>query len=144
MNSLHAAASRTVGEEVSLQLSVIPGLNSSATLLLDPLVAKQLKEADGFETKQDFARWISENALIPNGRYWGTDTIDMLVAPLAAAGVEPYASWKRLPDDELIPHYHNPEAINIVVVGGETSPVWKTTDYACWGTAPVDYWRPGA
>ncbi len=144
MNSLHAAASRTVGEEVSLQMSVIPGLNSSATLLLDPLVAKQLKEADGFETKQDFARWISENALIPNGRYWGTDTIDMLVAPLAAAGVEPYASWKKLPDDELIPHYHNPEAINIVVVGGETSPVWKTTDYACWGTAPVDYWRPGA
>ncbi len=31
MNSLHAAASRTVGEEVTLQLSVIPGLRSSAT-----------------------------------------------------------------------------------------------------------------
>jgi hypothetical protein len=142
MNSLHAAASRTVGEEVTLQLSVIPGLRSSATLLLDPLVAKQLKEIDGFVVKHDFARWISKNALIPNGRFWGTDTIDMLVTPLAAAGVEPYASWKKLPDDELIPHYHDPEAINIVVVGGETSPVWKTTDYACWGQAPVDYWRP--
>jgi hypothetical protein len=142
LNSLHAAASRTVGEEVTLQLSVIPGLRSAATLLLDPLVAKQLKEIDGFETKHDFARWISKNALIPNGRYWGTDTIDMLVTPLANAGVEPYASWKKLPDDELIPHYHDPEAINIVVVGGETSPVWKTTDYACWASAPVDYWRP--
>ncbi len=142
LNSLHAAASRTVGEEVTLQLSVIPGLRSAATLLLDPLVAKQLKEIDGFETKQDFARWISKNALIPNGRYWGTDTIDMLVTPLASAGVEPYASWKKLPDDELIPHYHDPEAINIVVVGGETSPVWKTSDYACWASAPVDYWRP--
>ncbi len=142
MNSLHAAASRTVGEEVTLQLSVIPGLRSSATLLLDPLVAKQLKELDGFESKHDFARWISKNALIPNGRFWGTDTIDMLVTPLAAAGVEPYATWKTLPDDELIPHYHDPEAINLVVVGGETSPVWKTTDYACWGQAPVDYWRP--
>ena len=142
MNSLHAAANRTVGEEVTLQLSVIPGLRSSATLLLDPLVAKQLKEIDGFASKHDFARWISENALIPNGRFWGTDTIDMLVAPLAAAGVEPYASWKKLPDDALIPHYHDPEAINIVVVGGETSPVWKTTDYACWGQAPVDCWRP--
>jgi hypothetical protein len=142
MNSLHAAASRTVGEEVTLQLSVIPGLRSSATLLLDPLVARQLKEIDGFESKQDFARWISKNALIPNGRFWGTDTIDMLVAPLASAGVEPYASWKKLPDDELIPHYHDPDAINIVVVGGETSPVWKTCDYACWASAPVDYWRP--
>jgi hypothetical protein len=142
MNSLQAAASRTVGEEVTLQLSVIPALRSSATLLLDPLVAKQLKEVDGFETKHDFARWISENAPIPNGRFWGTDTIDMLVTPLASAGVEPYATWKKLPDDELIPHYHDPDAINIVVVGGETSPVWKTTDYACWGQAPVDYWRP--
>jgi hypothetical protein len=67
----------------------------------------------------------------------------MLVAPQANAGVEPYASWKKLPDDELINHYHDSERINIVAVGGETSPVWKTTDYGCWGSASVDYWRPG-
>jgi hypothetical protein len=144
MNSLHAAASRTVGEEICLQLSVIPALNSNATILVDPLVARQLKVIDGFETNGDFSRWVSENALIPNGRFWGTDTIDMLVAPQANAGVEPYASWKKLPDDELINHYHDPERINIVAVGGETSPVWKTTDYGCWGSASVDYWRPGA
>jgi hypothetical protein len=46
MNSLQAAAARTVGEEVTLQLSVIPGLRSSATPLLDPLVAKQLRSTD--------------------------------------------------------------------------------------------------
>lgn len=143
LNSLHAAASRTVGEEITLQLSVIPGLNSFATLLLDPLVARQLKEIDGFETKEDFSLWISENALIPAGRYWGTDTIDMLVAPLANSGVEPYATWKKAADEELIPHYNKPENINIVVVGGETSPVWKTSDYAYTGSASVDYWRPG-
>lgn len=142
VNSLMAAASRTVGEEINLQLSVIPAINSSTAIVMDPLVARQLKESDGFETKADFSRWISENALIPNGRYWGTDTVDMLMTPLASAGVEPYASWKKLPDDELIPHYHDADNINIVVVGGETSPVWKTTDYACWGVAPVDYWRP--
>jgi hypothetical protein len=67
----------------------------------------------------------------------------MLVAPAATAGVEPFATWKKAADDELIPHYNNPENINLVVVGGETSPVWKTSDYACWGSAPVDYWRPG-
>jgi len=142
VNSLMAAASRTVGEEINLQLSVIPAVNSSAAIVMDPLVARQLKESDGFLTKEDFSRWISENALIPNGRYWGTDTVDMLMTPLASAGVEPYASWKKLDDDELIPHYHNADNINIVVVGGETSPVWKITDYACWGVAPVDYWRP--
>jgi hypothetical protein len=142
MNSLHAAASRTAGEEMCLQLSVIPALHSNATILMDPLVAKQLKEIDGFETNLDFSRWISENALIPAGRYWGTDTIDMLVTPMANAGVEPFASWKKVADDELIPHYHDPERINIVAVGGETSPVWKMTDYGCWGSASVDYWRP--
>ena len=95
MNSLHAAASRTVGEEIGMQLSVIPALHSNATILMDPLVARQLKEIDGFETNEAFSRWVSENALIPAGRYWGTDTVDMLVTPLANAGVEPYASWKR-------------------------------------------------
>ncbi len=143
LNSLHAAAARSVGEEIDLQLSVIPGLNSFATILMDPLVATRLKELDGFESKEDFSRWIAENALIPAGRYWGTDTIDMLVAPLADKGVEPYATWRKAADDELIPHYHNAKNINIVVVGGETSPVWKTSDYGYLGSAPVDYWRPG-
>ena len=137
------AASRSVGEEIDLQLSVIPALHSNATIILDPLVATRLKEVDGFEYKEDFSRWISENALIPAGRYWGTDTIDMLVAPLAYKGIEPYASWKKAPDDELIPHYNEPENINIVVVGGETSPVWKTTDYGLMGSASVDHWRLG-
>jgi len=142
MNSLQAASKRTVGEEITLQLSVIPALHSNATLLLDPLVARQLKEIDGFAAKEDFSRWLSANALIPAGRYWGTDHIDMLVAPLADSGVEPFATWRKAAGDELIPHYHDPERINIVVVGGETSPVWKTTDYGCWGSASVDYWRP--
>lgn len=144
MNSLHAAASRTVGEEIDLQLSVIPALNSNATIIVDPLVAKRLKEIEGLESKEEFSRWISENVRIPAGRYWGTDHIDMLVAPLADTGVEPFASWRKVADDELIPHYHDPERINIVVVGGETSPLWKTSDYAYMGSASVDYWRPGA
>lgn len=144
LNSLHAAAKRTVGEEIVLQLSVIPALNSAATIIVDPLVAKRLKEIDGLDSKEDFSRWISENALIPAGRYWGTDHIDMLVAPVADKGVEPFATWKKAADDELIPHYHDPEKINVVVIGGETSPLWKTSDYAYLCSAPIDYWRPGA
>ncbi|MBN1190306.1 MAG: hypothetical protein JXA46_11180 [Dehalococcoidales bacterium] len=141
MNSLHAAAHRSVGEEISLQLSVIPALFSNAVIIMDPLVARNLKENEGFDTKQDFSRWISQNAMIPAGRYWGTDYIDMLVASQAYKGVEPYATWKKLPDDELIAHYHIPENINIVVVGGETSPLWKTADYSYGASASVDRWR---
>jgi hypothetical protein len=53
MNSLHAAAHRSVGEEINLQLSVIPALNSAATIIMDPLVARNLKENEGFNTRQD-------------------------------------------------------------------------------------------
>jgi hypothetical protein len=142
MNSLHAAAHRSVGEEINLQLSVIPALNSNATIIMDPLVARNLKENEGFATKQDYSRWLSQNVKIPAGRYWKTDYIDMLVAPQAYKGVEPFASWKKAGDDELINHYNNPERINIIVVGGETSPLWKTTDFGYTVSAPIDKWRP--
>jgi hypothetical protein len=140
LNSLHAAAHRSVGEEINIQLEAIPALNSSATLILDPLVARSLKEIEGFQTKLDYSRWLSRNVKIPAGRFWGTDYIDMLVAPLADRGVEPYASWKKAPDGALINHYYNPDNINIVVVGGETSPLWKTTDYGYVTSASIDKW----
>jgi len=64
------------------------------------------------------------------------------MAPLAEQGVEPYASWKKLPPETLIKPYNNPEGINIVVVGGETSPMWKVSDFAYATCASVDKWRP--
>jgi hypothetical protein len=142
LNSLHCATGRTVGEEIDLQLSVIPALNSNATIIMDPSVARNLKENEGFNTKQDYSRWLSKNVKIPAGRYWKTDYIDMLVVSQADKGEEPYASWKKLTDDELIPHYHNPDNINIIVVGGETSPLWKTSDYRYVTSASIDNWRP--
>ena len=53
----------------------------------------------------------------------------MFITLLAIQGKESFASWKGLPDDELIPHYFNPDNIIIVVAGGETSSLRKTTDY---------------
>jgi len=35
-----------------------------------------------------------------------------------------------------------PEGINFVVVGGETNPIWQTTDYVHYKTASVDKWIP--
>ena len=35
-----------------------------------------------------------------------------------------------------------PEGINFVVVGGETNPIWQTTDYVYYKTASVDKWIP--
>ena len=140
-NSPGTAAHRSLAEELNIQLAAMPPMNSTATIIMDPLVARNLKENEGFNTKQDFCHALSQNIKMPAGQYWKTDHIDMLVASQAYKGVEPYASWKKLPDDALIAPYHNPDNINIVVVGGETSPLWKATDYGYSGSAPVDKWR---
>jgi hypothetical protein len=141
-NPAGTAAHRTVAEELNIQLAAMPSsMNSSATIIMDPLVAKHLKENEGFTTKKDFSKYLSENVRMPAGHYWKFDHIDMLIAPQALRGVEPYASWKNLPDDTLIAPFHNPDNINILVVGGETSPLWKASDYTCSASASVDRWR---
>jgi hypothetical protein len=141
VNNVVGSSQRSVGEDMFLHLTAMPGLFSAATLILDPLVARHLRDNEGFRTKLDFCRWISKNFKMPAGQFWGTDLIDMLMAPVANQGVEPYASWKKLPPDALIAPYDKPENINIVVVGGETSPMWKVSDFAYAASAPVDKWR---
>ncbi len=141
INSTGAASNRTLGEELNLELAVIPPLFSAATIIMDPLVARNLKENEGFNTKQDYCRWLSQNIKMPAGQYWKTDYIDMLVASEAYKGVEPYASWKKLPDDALIAPYHNPDRINLIVVGGETSPLWKASDFGYTTSVSIDKWR---
>ncbi len=141
INSPGAASHRTFGEELNIELAIIPPDRSAATIIMDPLVARNLKENEGFTTKQDFCRWMSENIKMPAGQYWKTDYIDMLVASEAYQGVEPYASWKKIPDDELIAPYFDPDRINLIVVGGETSPLWKASDYNHIISVSVDKWR---
>ncbi|MEE8419257.1 MAG: UGSC family (seleno)protein [Dehalococcoidales bacterium] len=144
INSSGAASNRTLGEELNLELALIPPLNSAATIVMDPLVAYDLKNNEGFTTKQDYARWMSENIKMTAERYWQTDYIDMLVVTEAGKGVEPYASWSKLPGDELIAPYHNPDNINLIIVGGETSPLWKATDFRHSASESIDKWRPNA
>jgi hypothetical protein len=141
INSTGAAAHRTLTEELNLELAVIPPLNSAATIIMDPTVARNLKENEGFRTKEEYCHYLSQNIKMPAGRYWQTDYIDMLVASEAYKGIEPYASWKKLPDDALIAPYFNPERINLIVVGGETSPLWKASDYNHMESVSIDKWR---
>jgi hypothetical protein len=140
-NSAGAAANRPIGMEMSLQMMAIPASYAQGTVIMDPLVAKTLKETDGFDTKQDFSKWLSENIKIPAGTYWGYDHVDWLVTPLANEGKEPFASWKKLPDDAMINPYYDPEKINLVVIGGETSPLWYVSDFGYGGSQSIDRWR---
>ena len=141
INSIGCAAHRSLAEELKREYAVIPPLGSRATIIIDPLVAANLKDNEGFETKADYCKHLSEFIQIPAGDYWKTDHIDMLVSSEAARGVEPFASWKKLPDDGLIAPFTNPENMNIIVVGGETSPLWKASEYGYGSSASVDAWR---
>jgi hypothetical protein len=141
LNSTGAAARRSWGEEVKLQMQALPALYSAATLILDPMLAGHLKKYEGFQTPLEIGQWISENVKMTARQFWTNDIIDMLVAPLAMSGVQPYAAWKKLPGDALIAPYHRPEKISVLVVGGETSPLWKISDFDCTTSAPIDKWR---
>jgi hypothetical protein len=141
INSTGAAAHRSLGEELNIELAVIPPTSSAATIIMDPSVARNLKENEGFTTKEDYCRWLSKNIRMPAGKYWKTDYIDMLVASQAYQGIEPYATWKKLPDDALIAPYYDPARINLIVVGGETSPLWKASDYGHIISVSIDKWR---
>jgi hypothetical protein len=140
INSQGAAARRSWGDELKLQMQALPALYSSATLIFDPMVARNLKEYEGFKTAAEVSQWISENIRMPAKQFWDNDMIDMLVTPLAMSGVQPYASWKQLPDDAIIAPYHRPEKINVFVVGGETSPLWKIADFDLMASASIDKW----
>jgi hypothetical protein len=141
VNSAGTASKRTIGEEMCLNLSFIPPTNASATIVMDPLIARMLKDKDGFKTKQEYSNWLSRNIKMPAERYWGFDHVDWMVTPLAIQGNEPYATFKKARADELIAPYHNPEKINLVVVGGETNPLWKYSEYSYQGSESVDKWR---
>jgi hypothetical protein len=141
LNSMGAINERPAQEETTILMKAFCALRSAATLILDPLVARNLKEMQGFETKEAYSQWLSENVKIPAGQYWKADINYAFMLPLAQQGIEPYASWYNLPDDALIAPYNIPEAINIVVVGGETNAFWKTTDFAYSLSASIDEWR---
>lgn len=141
VNNVVGSSHRSVCADMCTQLRPIVSPYSAATLVLDPLVARQLATDEGFGSKADVCRWLSEHFTMPSGEYWDNDLVDMLVGPLANRGVEPYATWRRLSADALIAPYDKPDAMHVVVVGGETSPMWKVSDFSYTASASVDRWR---
>jgi hypothetical protein len=141
VNSIGCAANRPLSEELSRQFAAIPPLGSRATIVLDPLIAANLKDNEGFQTKLDYCKHLAENIKIKAGDYWKTDHINMLASSEAIKGIQPLAAWKSLPDEALIAPFYIPENINLIVVGGETSPLWKASEYGYAGSSSIDKWR---
>ena len=74
-------------------------------------------------------------------------TYTFVVDPLAAKDLksegwsDPDQLSKYLAEKSKSP-FLKPEGINFVVVGGETNPIFQTTDYVYYKTASVDTWVP--
>jgi hypothetical protein len=142
INSMGAAGCRRPAqEEILIMMQAFPCIHSSLTLVMDPLVANHLKE-QGFNEPEQLSQYLSENFTMTAGQFWGSDVVYSLVEPNARSGVEPFASWLKLPENAEIAPYVSPEKMNTVVVGGETQALWLTTDMWYTQTVSIDKWRP--
>jgi len=115
---------------------------SSATLLLDPTIIRQLKDNDGFDSKEQLIDWIHRNTRVTVGD-WMDDfyAVQNFILPVGRRGVEPFASWMNLPKDERIPQFAFPSSIHILSLGGETNLFWQAGDFAFMKAGSVDAWR---
>jgi hypothetical protein len=142
INSMGAAGCcRPAQEEMLIMMQAFPCLRESITLVMDPLVAKHLKE-QGFDDPKQLAEYLCGNFKMTAGQFWGSDVVYSLVEPNARNGIEPYASWLKLSKDAMISPYTDPDKINAIVVGGETQALWFTTDMWHTKTLSIDKWRP--
>ena len=143
INSMGAAGCcRPAQEEMLIIMQAFPCLRGSLTLVMDPLVAKHLKE-QGFDDPAQLSEYLSENFEMSAGPVLG------LRRGLLAGGAERRARGgavrflaEAAQRTRMIATVHVPEKINVVVVGGETQAMWLTTDFWHSKTVSVDRWRP--
>jgi hypothetical protein len=113
------------------------------SMVVDPLVADLLYK-EGFKTKEQLNQWLKENVMFPQEEYWGQmfgiSGGHAKELEQAKAGVEPYASWLKLPEGAVIPVPRNVD-VNIMVSGGETNPYWQGGTLRYITSASVDEWR---
>jgi hypothetical protein len=112
-----------------------------ATIIMDPTVAKLMKDVHGFKTKTELSQWFSDNVEKTAESYWGNGVISTTSTSLALQGLEPYATWKKLPPEALIKTFTNPKAIQVLAVGGNIQTTWFVTDFRLGRGELVDKWR---
>ncbi len=127
----------TSGAGTHHTLGFNPG--TQATFLLSPITARDLKD-NGFESKEKLSQWLKENTYMSVWTYWSAMP-DGLEA--ARAGVEPFASWLKLPPEAKTTHplILSNTPVEILVLGGGTDAFWMAGDFRYMASASVDKWR---
>ena len=119
----------------------LTALGSGATIIMDPTVAELIENVQGFKSKEDLSKWLSGYVEKTVDSFWGNGVVSTSAATLAMQGLEPYASWRKLPGDSLIKPFNNPRAIQVVVAGGAIQTTWFVTDFRLGRGVLVDDWR---
>ena len=110
-----------------------------ATVLMDPTVAALLKDDQGFNTKPMLSEWLADNVEKTVDSFWGNGVVATFFTSMALQGLEPFASYLKMPGDELIKPMTG--GIQIVVVGGGIQTTWFVTDFGLGRGVLVDEWR---
>jgi hypothetical protein len=117
---------------------------SQATLILDPIVAKDIAAA-GYKSKEAYADYLAKNTGTPSWLYWQNHQDEL---KKAKEGVEPFAGYLKLGDNGVVPAPRfnrgrgaNRSAIEIIVTGGSTNAYWFGGDFSHVTSASVDKWR---
>ncbi len=109
-------------------------------VVCDPLVARALKE-QGYDNKEKLSEWLNKNTTMTVKEYKETNFVSSFDFPRADRGIEPYASWLKLPDEAIIPRFARPTDINIVVAGGETQAFFQYGGMRYAVSISIDKWR---
>jgi hypothetical protein len=110
-----------------------------ALIIADPLVAKRLKE-QGYDTKEQLIDWLYKNTTQTVKDYKSRNYAYLFDYPRALQGVEPYATWYKLPDDTVIPHFPRASDFNVVVAGGQTNAYPQAGNLSYGVSVSIDKW----
>jgi hypothetical protein len=110
-----------------------------ALIIADPLVAVRLKE-QGYDTKEKLIAWLYKNTTQTVKDYKSRNYAYLFEYPQALQGKEPFATWYKLPDDAVIPHFPRPESFNIVVTGGQTNAYPQAGNLSYGVSVSIDKW----
>ena len=119
----------------------LTGMGSRATVIMDPTVARLLKEGQGFQTKDQLSQWFSDNVEKPLASYLGNGVLSGTLTNYGAQGMEPYATWAKYPLDKMIKPFHQASGIKILVAGGGIQTTWFVTDFMLGRGTLIDEWR---
>jgi hypothetical protein len=122
-------------------MRALASLGSRATIVMDPTVAALLKNAHGFKTKASLSQWFSSNVERTVASHLGNGVQVGMSTSFAAQGLEPYATWVKLPPETMIKPFNEPKNIQIVVVGGKIQTTWFVTDFMLGRGVLVDEWK---